>query len=259
MLYQEKARVRSQVNTGGDNYLLVLESPEIAKEAWPGQFVNLRTTQGLDPLLRRPISIFLTDPVEGLLYLWYQVVGKGTSLLAKLIPGDLVDLIGPLGKGFGEISGRKAALVGGGMGIAPLIFLGHALAENNQIAAFFGGRSAQHLPPTELLPRMEGFVATEDGSAGYQGFVTDILAHWLETERPEIIYACGPQGMLNQVYKLAEQHNIALQVSLETTMACGVGACLGCTCEKAVAEDGSWFKVCQDGPVFWAKEVKWDV
>lgn len=259
MLYQEKARVHSQINTGGDNYLLVLECPSIAKEACPGQFVHLRTTLGLDPLLRRPISIFLANPEEGLLYLWYQVVGKGTRSFTGLTIGDEVDLIGPLGRGFGEVRGRKAALVGGGMGIAPLIFLGHALAENNQISAFFGGRSDQHLPPVELLPHTEGFLATEDGSTGYQGFVTDILAPWLETEKPEIIYACGPQGMLNQVYKLAGQHDILLQVSLETTMACGVGACLGCTCEKAVGEDGSWFKVCQDGPVFWAKEVKWDV
>lgn len=258
MKYQEMAKVVEQTNTGGDNYLLVLECPGIAREAWPGQFVHLRTVQGLDPLLRRPISIFLGDPAAGLLYLWYRVVGRGTRLFASLIPGDAVDIIGPLGRGFGEISGHKAALVGGGMGIAPLIFLGHVLKETNQISAFFGGRSASHLPPPALFPKLEGFLATEDGSAGYQGFVTDLLSQWLEEEKPDIIYACGPYGMLAQVNKLALQHDLPLQVSLETTMACGLGACLGCTCEKAVDEDGSWFKVCQDGPVFWAREVKWN-
>lgn len=258
MHYQEKAKVHRHVRTGADNYLLVLESPRIAGEAWAGQFVHLRIGQGLDPLLRRPISIFLAEPVEGLVYLWYQVVGKGTGMLTALQVGDQVDIIGPLGRGFGSISGRKAALIGGGMGIAPLVYLGHVLAETNQIAAFFGGRSAEHLPPAELLPGIEGFLASEDGSTGYQGFVTDLFSRWLETERPDIIYACGPHGMLQQVYRIAGQASIPLQVSLETTMACGLGACLGCTCEKAVAEDGTWFKVCQDGPVFWAQEVKWD-
>jgi len=256
--YEERALVRSQVNTGGDNYLLILESPAIAKEAKPGQFVMIRCGQGLDPLLRRPISIFLAEPEAGLVYLWYQVVGKGTNLLAGLRTGDYVNMLGPLGRGFSLIEEGKAALVGGGMGIAPLVFLSHAWPANNRISAFFGGRSAGHLPPSECLPEVDGFLATEDGSCGYQGFVTELLAQWLESEKPEIIYACGPHGMLAQVNKLARQYHIPLQVSLETVMACGLGACLGCTCEKAQAEDGSWFKVCQDGPVFWAEEVKWD-
>lgn len=259
MKYHEIARVQSQVNTGEDIYLLTLKSPEIARTAQPGQFVHLRTTSGSDPLLRRPISICLTIPEEGIIYLWYQVVGRGTTLLSQLKADDNVDLIGPLGRGFTVEEGQKAALIGGGMGIAPLVFLGHRLAEQQSITAFFGGRSADNLPPEEVKFSHNTILATEDGSTGQQGFVTDALASWLEKEKPDIMYACGPQGMLDQVYILARQQGIPLQVSLETTMACGVGACLGCTCEKAVNDDGTWFKVCQDGPVFWAEEVNWDV
>lgn len=259
MKYQEMAKVESQVNTGENVYLLTIKSPQIAGAAEPGQFVHLRTITGMDPLLRRPISICQADKSKGLIYLWYQVVGKGTALLSQLRAGDTVDVIGPLGRGFTIGKGQKVALIGGGMGIAPLIFLGHRLAEDNEVTAFFGGRSDQYLPPTELRPSFNTILATEDGSVGQQGFVTEALGAWLEKEKPDIIYACGPQGMLDQVYILAKGHNICLQVSLETTMACGVGACLGCTCEKVQTDDGSLLKVCQDGPVFWSEEVKWDV
>lgn len=259
MKYQVIAQVQSQVMTGENICLLTLKCPEIARVAQPGQFVHLRTTSGQDPLLRRPISIFLAQPEAGLLYLWYQVVGKGTKLISQLKAGDTVDLLGPLGRGFTVRDGQRAALIGGGMGIAPLIFLGHKLSAQSTTTAFFGGRSAQNMPPTELRPSLDTILATEDGSVGRKGFVTDALASWLEKERPDILYACGPQGMLDKIYLLAKEFNIPLQVSLETTMACGVGACLGCTCEKAIADDGTWLKVCQDGPVFWAEEVKWHV
>lgn len=257
IIHDRQAQVVSNQHTGGVNYLLVLKSLDIALRASPGQFVHLRCTKGLDPLLRRPISICLTDPQKGLVYLWYQVVGKGTKLLSNLKPGDTVDLMGPLGRGFTPVEGQKIALIGGGMGIAPLILLGHTLAEHNQAAAFFGARSAEHLPPRDLFPPMEGFLATEDGSAGYQGFVTELLEEWITLEKPDLLYACGPQGMLKQVAAMAKKTGIPLQVSLETVMACGVGACLGCTCESARQGD-SWLKVCQDGPVFWAQEVKWE-
>lgn len=257
IIHERKAQVVSNEHTGGTNYLLVIKSPDIALRACPGQFVHLRCTRGLDPLLRRPISICLVNPKEGLVYLWYQVVGKGTEMLKSLKPGDTVDLMGPLGKGFNLVEGKNIALVGGGMGIAPLVLLGQALAAQNQVSVFFGGRSAEHLPPRDLFPPVEGFLATEDGSAGYQGFVTTLLTDWLETEKCDLIYACGPHGMLKQVKTIADKAGIPLQISLETVMACGVGACLGCTCEGARQGD-SWFKVCQDGPVFWAEEVKWE-
>lgn len=257
IIHEQQAQVMSNQHTGGTNHLLVIKSLDIALRSQPGQFVHLRCSKGLDPLLRRPLSICLADPIQGLVYLWYQVVGKGTELLSALQPGDTVDLMGPLGRGFQQVAGKKVVLVGGGMGIAPLIFLGHALAGNNQAVAFFGARSEEHLPPRELFPPVEGFLATEDGSAGYQGFVTTLLEDWLEMEEPELIYACGPQGMLKQVVDLAEKEGISLQVSLETVMACGVGACLGCTCESARGKGDSWLKVCQDGPVFWAQEVNW--
>lgn len=258
MIFRERSGlVISNEPTGGANYLLIIKSPDIALHSKPGQFVHLRCGEGLDPLLRRPLSICLADAEKGLLYLWYQVKGKGTELLRKLRQGDGADLIGPLGRGFEIPEGKRTVLAGGGMGIAPLIFLGYALAESNKVTAFFGSKSEEQLPPRQLFPPAEGYLATEDGSVGYQGFVTEILEDCLEGEKPDLLYACGPPGMLRQVADLAERRDIPLQVSLETVMACGVGACLGCTCENAKDEGGSWFKVCQDGPVFWAREVKW--
>jgi len=256
--YHKKAWIHKQISTGEDIFLLVLECPEIVREARPGQFVNLRTAPGLEPLLRRPISIFLAEPATGLLYLWYQVVGRGTASLSKLKEGDYLDLIGPLGNGFALGAGQRIALVGGGMGIAPLVFLAREAVAYNQVTAFFGTRTAGQMPPAEYLPAMETILVTEDGSTGRQGLVTDSLKAWLEKEKPDLICACGPKRMLAQVQKTAMEHRIPLQVSLETVMACGLGACLGCTCKQAVAENGAWLKVCQDGPVFRAEEVQWD-
>lgn len=254
------ARVISQEKTAEGQYLLILHCPDIAWEAQAGQFVHIRCSPGYDPLLRRPLSICLARPEEGLLYLWYQVVGKGTELLKELLAGEKLDIMGPLGRGFetGQ-RGRNIVLIGGGMGIAPLIFLGYTLAQGNEITAFFGARSGEHLPPPGLWPDNFPYqTATDDGSAGYRGLVTDILPPWRAGDKPDIIYACGPHAMLVRVADMAHRLDIPLQVSLETAMACGVGACLGCTCQEAGGVEGGWLKVCQDGPVFWSREVKWE-
>ncbi len=256
------ALVLRQERIGQNIYALTIESREIAHEAQPGQFVHLRCGQGDDPLLRRPLSINDVQRETGYVTFWYQVVGKGTQLLSQVQAGECLDVMGPLGHGFQtDLSGKKVGLIGGGMGIAPLIFLGSELVKKNEVQAFGGGRSKELLPrfpenmdfPSELI--------TEDGSSGKQGLVTEILEEWLAQDAPErfdFLYACGPRPMLAEVARLARQAQIPLQVSLETVMACGVGACLGCTCEGAGRADGKRFKVCQDGPVFWAEEVNWD-
>lgn len=252
-----EVRVVDNVKTGGDIYLLTLAAPAIAAAALPGQFIHLRCGEGLDPFLRRPFSIYGADRKNGLVQIWYQVVGKGTDLLREVKAGKTLDVTGPLGKGFfTDIAGRNAGLVGGGMGIAPLMFLGGELAQNNRVHSFFGVRSKAQLPPGLSFPTP--LVATEDGSAGRRGLVTDVLEQELQRQKMDILYACGPRAMLQQVVKLAQKYTIPLQVSLESAMACGVGACLGCACEKSGADGESWLKACQDGPVFWAAEVKWE-
>lgn len=253
-----KTPVLANEQTGEDIFLLSLRAAEIAGEAQPGQFVHLKASEGIEPLLRRPLSICRVDRGRGVIQLWYQAVGRGTSYLSQLASGDSLDLIGPLGRGFDvEITGKKTALVGGGMGIAPLIFLAGVLREHNDVTAFFGGKKAAQMPPDILLPAVLYHSATEDGSHGYRGLVTALLPEWIEHEKPDRIYACGPKGMLREMVAIAGAYRLPLQVSLETVMACGVGACLGCACAKSATGEDDWLKACQDGPVFWSQEVKW--
>ena len=281
-----QARVVSQQKSGSNVFVLTIESAEIAREASPGQFAHLRCHNSFDPLLRRPLSIYQVERVAGLVSFCYQVVGKGTKLLSELKAGAVLDVLGPLGNGFAtDIKDKKVGLVGGGMGVAPLILLGQQLALQNQVQAFWGARNRELLPPlAQYADQFPFFLATEDGSGGRRGLVTSLLEEWLAKELPARLYACGPRPMLAAVARLARERRIPLQVSLEAVMACGVGACLGCTCEKAktknqaveythdtqhthaetAAEAGSAemaekrLKVCQDGPVFWAEEVRWN-
>ncbi|MDX9871539.1 MAG: dihydroorotate dehydrogenase electron transfer subunit [Clostridia bacterium] len=249
-----RAPVRAQIKTR-EAYLLTFEAPEIAQEAKPGQFVHIKTAKGSDPLLRRPLSICRALPAEGLVVVWYQAVGRGTALMTELMAWDEVDVVGPLGRGFDtEIAGEKVYLIGGGVGLAPLIFLGQKLAGANEITLFGGAKNAGLLETAQDLSALPAFWATEDGSLGHRGLVTELLKQSLEKEKPARFYSCGPHGMLAEVARLARAQNIPLQVSLESAMACGVGACLGCSCDKGSGREG-YLKVCKDGPVFWDTEV----
>jgi dihydroorotate dehydrogenase electron transfer subunit len=205
-------------------------------------------------------------------------VGKGTKLLSTVREGEALDIIGPLGRGYDTgINGKRAVLIGGGLGIAPLFFLGRELAPNNHVQALFGGRNKDAIPRFSSIKSFTYELITEDGSLGSKGLVTDLLVKLLEEDKPDIIYSCGPRPMLAAVNKIALQYNIPHQVSLESVMACGVGACLGCTCkgtskgtnEEKIDEKNDeignngdkadvLLKVCKDGPVFWAGEVQWE-
>lgn len=255
------ADVASQEQTGKNIYTLTIVSNEFACVAQPGQFAHLRCGKTVDPLLRRPLSINDVERNKGWVTFSYQVVGKGTQLLSELKAGDTLDVIGPLGQGFKtDFSGKKVGLIGGGMGIAPLIFLGRELSGENQVQAFWGARSKELLPKPATSPDLNFpyTVVTEDGSCGRQGLVTEILAEAVVqdiSERFDLLFACGPLPMLTAVARLAREHQLPLQVSLEAVMACGVGACLGCTIKGRRQGKETQFKVCQDGPVFWAEEV----
>jgi len=253
------APVVSQDQTGESIYTLTIVSKEIAREAQPGQFAHLRCGKSADPLLRRPLSINDVERDKGTVTFSYQVVGKGTQLLSELKAGETLDVIGPLGQGFKtDLRGKKVGIIGGGMGIAPLIFLGRELSRENQVQAFWGGRSEGLLPPFVTAVEFPYAIATDDGSSGRKGLVTELVAESLSQEKFDLLYACGPRLMLAAVARLAREYNIPLQVSLESVMACGVGACLGCTIKGRKQGKETQFKVCQDGPVFWAEEVFWD-
>lgn len=239
-------------------YSLKLHAPELCERVLPGQFFHIKCGGDKFPLLRRPISLSYTLKEEGCMVLVYRVQGQGTKNLSSRRPGDPLDVLGPLGNGF-EITNRhqRVAIVGGGIGIAPLVEL--AGVYGKRAVVFAGFRDETFLIEGLQQRSPDVRIATEDGSVGHKGFVTDILAQHLKEHRFDVVFACGPRPMLQRVAEACRKALVMCQVSLEQRMACGVGACLGCSC--AVKDtDGSlqYVRVCKDGPVFWSEEVCWD-
>jgi dihydroorotate dehydrogenase electron transfer subunit len=259
--YQSKAEVLRSEQLTRDVFRLTLFAPEIAKAARPGQFVMLRVTDaGLDPLLRRPFSIYQATS-DGRLQFLYKVVGKGTRIMTGLHPGQLVDLVGPLGRGFMLEERDHCCLIGGGMGAAPLFFLATWLLRQGETAplVFMGARNEEELGAATADFQALGIrvvKATDDGSAGHHGYVVDLLVEELGTNsQPRHVYSCGPYPMLRAVSQLCHLHKTPCQVSLETMMACGISACLGCAIPKAHLD--GYLHVCKDGPVFDTGQVAW--
>ncbi len=248
-------------------YRLTFFSPEIVLLARPGQFLHIRVTPGLEPLLRRPFSIHSVNRRTGEGALLYRVVGRGTGLLAKKKKGDWLDVIGPLGQGFTlPAAGQRVVLVAGGIGIAPLFFLLQTLAgSDNFVNVFLGARTAKDLLLVEEVRELvnggrgEVMVATDDGSCEHRGPVTDLLARLLAEKKVEMVYACGPVAMLKVVASLLERYGVDGEVSLEERMGCGIGACLSCVCKTRGGnrQDFSYRRVCLEGPVFKARDVVW--
>jgi dihydroorotate dehydrogenase electron transfer subunit len=314
-----KGKIVDHRRISPEYYALRIQAPEIARAARPGQFIMIRLDDAHDPLLRRPFgfSRILPPPkkagrgfAEGGFEICYQVVGRGTARLTRLREGERADVLGPLGRGFWREEGReRMILVGGGIGIAPLLPWAEELRgkgggrksgpRENQPEFLLGGKNAQRLLGLREMKKMglEPQIATEDGSAGLQGTATDLLERELLSRGHEAtaIYACGPMAMLAKVAQIAEQFDVPCQVLLESRMACGVGACLGCAVkiraegkgegenlpapegnlcgaeeeaggplpeEMAVRISGAppfrYGRVCKEGPVFRAREILWE-
>lgn len=232
-------------------HLLWLEAPEVASEARPGQYLMVRCGTGHDPLLRRPLGV---HRVEGeRLALFFAAVGRGTEWLAGRRPGDKVDVFGPLGHGFDiKPESQSLLLVAGGMGVAPLAFLAQrALAGERHVIFVHGAATARKLYPQHLLPPGINLrVATEDGSRGEKGLATESMSRYLDWA--DQVFACGPLAM----YKHMAQQGPGkpVQVSLELRLACGLGACLGCSFPTKQGQK----LVCKDGPVFNLEDILWD-
>lgn len=261
---QEWATVVEQTGDG-EVFKLVLKAPEIARLATAGQFVEVRCAPGrsvsVDPLLRRPFSICEIRPEEGTVSLIYRVVGRGTKALSAVVAGTELDVMGPLGYSFPDPAAGSSAgqlvLVGGGLGIPPMVAAAEAArAAGRRAHAVIGARSARYLAGgSELAASGVGVtVVTDDGSHGAQGFVTAPLKGLLESGQAAEVWACGPEGMLAAVKQLCLAAGVPCFVSVERHMACGFGACIGCTVPRA-GEPG-FLKACQDGPVFLAEEVE---
>jgi len=241
------------------NYcLLKLTSDQVLPEMLPGQFVQIRVDNSPSTFLRRPISINFVDREKNELWLLVQIIGDGTRRMASFLPGEIVNVMLPLGNGFScpddTEKGKKFLLVGGGVGTAPLLYMGYCLKKNGfQPAFLLGARSHSDLMQLKEFEAIGPvYITTEDASAGEAGYVTDhsILAD----ERFDRIYTCGPKPMMMAVARYAAANGIECEVSLENTMACGIGACLCCV-EKT--KENHNVCVCTEGPVFNIKELSW--
>jgi dihydroorotate dehydrogenase electron transfer subunit len=262
----EKIQLASIVDNrplASDVYHLTLKAPKIAAEAKPGQFVMVKVAPGLEPTLRRPFSLHRLDREAGQVEIIYQVVGKGTDILTERKPGEQIEVLGPLGRGFCLKEGKRIGLVGGGMGIAPLLAVAEqAVQEGREVVAFLGARTGDYLLAQEKFERLgQVFVVTDDGSVGEKALVSKPLEEYLENQQLDLLLACGPTPMLKALTGIVEAQGIPTQLSLEQRMGCGVGACLGCAFPvKADTPEGYTYKrVCHDGPVFWAHEVLFSV
>ena len=238
-------------------YDMLIESPEIAKAAKSGQIVHIMCGEGTT--LRRPISI--CETVGDCVRLCYEVRGKGTKWMSERREGDYVSLLGPLGNGFTVKNGERALLVGGGIGIYPLLSVGK---ECKSAKAAFGFRNVSLINSLDLFESngISTSVITDDGSSGRKGFVTELVKEALASDEADVVYVCGPRGMMAAVAAICEEAGVRCEVSMEERMGCGVGACLACVCKTTFKDNlgvtGEKYKrVCVDGPVFDSKEIIW--
>ncbi|HEU4939345.1 MAG TPA: dihydroorotate dehydrogenase electron transfer subunit [Vicinamibacterales bacterium] len=264
------AEIISNTRLSHDYSVLGLAAPEIASLAEPGQFVMIKPTAGVDPLLRRPFSIFeiLRDSggTPAGISLLNKRIGAGTSLLYEAPPGSHVGCLGPLGRPFEPVTPpAEAWMVAGGVGLAPFVTLAEALRLTaTKARLFYGARTASDLTHVELFERLnvEPVLATEDGSRGARGFVTGPLDTALSTtpRSTEVrVYACGPTPMMRAVAKLAASYGRRCDVSLEQVMGCGLGGCYSCVVLTRTSSGPPHFvRSCLDGPVFDATRILWD-
>lgn len=217
----------------------------------PGQFFMVGCGEGV--FLRRPLSVHRTAPSR--LAFLFQVVGRGTAWLSRRKPGEALDLLGPLGRGFQlDSKAKRVLLVAGGMGVAPLAFLAQrAMEKGLEATLLLGARTKDRLYPPELFPRgLKTVIATEDGSSGQRGLATDLLPQLLA--EADQVFACGPVDMLKSLARMTELKDKPVQVSLELRLGCGFGVCLGCS----VPTGNGNRLVCHDGPVLSLGDVRWE-
>jgi len=261
IMHNELGALIVQKQTWKDYFLFRIRGKHIAQESQPGQFIMLRPTKSLHPLLRRPFSIHsvLNDCLE----IFFLKSGIGTTLLSQMYEGNSVDILGPLGKGFfldRELQGKRVALVGGGRGIAPLYFLAQKLLDLGALPhIFYGGKTLSDLPLKQKFAQKNHkiSISTDDGSIGFKGLITDLFQLELDNIMPSYIYACGPEAMMEKIARIAEKMAIPAEFSLESIMGCGFGACWGCVRRIKSDTREEWVKICEEGPVFSGHQIIW--
>lgn len=245
-----------------NHYLLRCSCPEIAASTLPGQFIHVLISQGSGLLLRRPFTVYTVEDDQ--ITMLYQLIGEGTNVLSGLKCGDAIRVLGPLGNTFDlSVTPNPAIIVGGGAGIASLMLLATALRDADvHTLALVGSMNQARLLSVKDLQAIgvDTHIATDDGSVGHHGFVTELLNHMLKTRdlQNPAIYACGPDGMLRAVTKIGLDSGIPTQLAMENRMGCALGVCLGCVCKVQLPEGGfEYQRVCTEGPVFNAKDIVW--
>lgn len=251
------AKITAVTKLADGIFSMWLLAPEIAEQAVPGQFISLYSKDA-DKLLPRPISLCEINREEGTLRLVYRVVGSGTAEFSQMNPGEEIKVLGPLGNGFPlqEGDGKRAVLIGGGIGIPPLLQLSKEL--DGEVTVVVGYRNADTFLLKELEEAADRVViATEDGSLGTRGNVIDAIR--AENVCGDVIYSCGPTPMLRGVKAWGMEETIPAWLSMEEKMACGIGACLACVCQSKDIDDHSKVhnkRICKDGPVFLSTEIE---
>jgi len=263
--YDIHTAILSNEKVAEDHYLLRCECAEIAQHARPGQFVHVLISCGAGLLLRRPFTIYTVENSQ--ITMLYQIIGEGTQGLSELPKGATLQVLGPLGNTFdiAKTPPEPAILVGGGAGIASLMLLAVGLrARGIQTLGLVGAQHRSRLLSVTDLKSLgiAVHIATDDGSIGHHGYITDVLVALLgktKAHRPTI-YACGPHGMLAAVTKIAADFRMPAQVAMENRMGCAMGVCLGCVCPIRIdANQVEYQRVCTEGPVFNAADIVWDI
>lgn len=244
----EECKIVLNEEVGKDVFKIGIYCPSILSTASAGQFLYIKINDSYDPLLRRPFSICSLIKQKGLIILLYKVIGKGTELLAKKKIGDMLNVMGPLGKGFPICRDKKSAIIGGGIGIAPLLELSKHL---NSPDIYLGFKDDVFLLEEFKEHSKTLYLYTEDGSKGTKGFPTSMFSKNINEYKT--VYSCGPKAMMAAVKDICEKNNVNCYISMEEKMGCGIGACLTCSCKTNIK--GEYKKVCIDGPVFNSKEV----
>lgn len=264
-----KARILDNQEVSSRYFKMTLLCPEIVKKGKAGQFLMLRVNEKYDPLLPRAFAVHrIKTKHPHSLEILYQIAGRVTRLMSRIKPGEELPITGPLGNGFSiEQPKKRAVIIAGGIGVAPVYLLAEALKKANiQTDLFIGGKSKKDILCVNEFRSLgvKVKVSTEDGSLGKKGMASELLKDFIDKEtvdslRQISLYACGPHAMLESIAGFAENHSLPCQVSMEAKMACGMGACQGCIVKTKTSDKNgfSYQRVCKEGPVFNADEILW--
>lgn len=250
---QNTYKVLSNTKVNPTYYRLVLDAPKLALAVKPGQFIHIKVSDGLEPLFRRPFSVYRAK--GGKVEVFYEPVGRGTKLLALKAKGDRLDVLGPLGKPFTLPAKhvKQVVMVAGGIGVAPFMVLSDLLKDSKmEKILLYGGRTKAHTFSMIEFKKngVKVFVATDDGSVGVKGRVSELFGK-IDIAPTTMLYTCGPKPMMAAVCEFAARNGVQGEGSMEEVMACGLGACLGCS----IPTSKGYRTVCHDGPVFGLDEL----